>query len=129
MIYFVNCPSRYLFYMGRIQAIQLEYSDSYQRLMMAARKAPQDRAPGFTRLIYKLVVLVQLLMGEIPERRFVDLISDIGAYIIILSILITLIGMFYSFYCPNSSFLTIHLFNSLLVSSIKLNCGMLLNRI
>jgi 26S proteasome regulatory subunit N3 len=54
--------------MGRVQAIQLEYSDSYQRLMMAARKAPQDCAPGFTCMVYRLAVLVQLLMGDIPER-------------------------------------------------------------
>lgn len=59
---------RYLYYMGRVQAIQLEYSDSYQRLMMAARKAPQDCAPGFTCMVYRLAVLVQLLMGDIPER-------------------------------------------------------------
>lgn len=59
---------RYLYYMGRIQAVQLEYSEAYQRLMMAARKAPQGYAGGFTRLVYKLAVIVQLLMGEIPER-------------------------------------------------------------
>jgi len=59
---------RYLYYMGRIQAVQLEYSEAYQRLMMAARKAPQGYAGGFQRIVYKLVVIVQLLMGEIPER-------------------------------------------------------------
>lgn len=59
---------RYLYYMGRIQAIQLEYSDAYQRLMMALRKAPQDIAQGFIQMVYKLVVIVQLLMGDIPER-------------------------------------------------------------
>eukprot|EP01038_Epipyxis_sp_PR26KG_P014909 gene14909-20055_t len=59
---------RYLYYIGRIQAIQLEYSDSYQRLMMAARKAPQGSAVGFSVMIHKLAVLVQLLMGDIPER-------------------------------------------------------------
>mmetsp|Transcript_11459 Transcript_11459/g.11482 ORF Transcript_11459/g.11482 Transcript_11459/m.11482 type:complete len:501 (+) Transcript_11459:101-1603(+) len=59
---------RYLYSMGRIQAIQLEYSGAYLRLMMSARKAPQDIALGFTRSVYKLAVLVQLLMGDIPER-------------------------------------------------------------
>jgi 26S proteasome regulatory subunit N3 len=59
---------RYLYYMGRIQAIQLEYSEAYQRLAMAARKAPPGTAGGFTRDVHKLIVLVQLLMGEIPER-------------------------------------------------------------
>lgn len=60
---------RYLYYMGRIQAIQLEYSEAYQRLMMAARKAPPGNTAGaFTRDVHKLIVIVQLLMGEIPER-------------------------------------------------------------
>jgi 26S proteasome regulatory subunit N3 len=59
---------RYLYYMGRIQAVQLEYSEAYQRLMMAARKAPQGYAGGFSRIVHKLAVIVQLLMGEIPER-------------------------------------------------------------
>jgi 26S proteasome regulatory subunit N3 len=35
---------RYLYYMGRVQATQLEYSDAYQRLMMAVRKVlPKPR--------------------------------------------------------------------------------------
>jgi 26S proteasome regulatory subunit N3 len=59
---------RYLYYIGRLQAIQLEYSDAYGKLMMSARKAPQEVAGGFTRTVYKLAVIVQLLMGEIPER-------------------------------------------------------------
>ena len=66
---------RYLYYMGRIQAVQLEYSDAYQRLMMASRKAPQDIAQGFTIVINKLAVIVQLLMGEIPERRIFNQIE------------------------------------------------------
>lgn len=59
---------RFLYYMGRIQAIQLEYSAAYQRLMMAVRKAPQGAANEFTSMAYKLAVIVQLLMGDIPER-------------------------------------------------------------
>jgi 26S proteasome regulatory subunit N3 len=60
---------RYLFSMGRIQAIQLEYSEAYLRLTTAARKAPQDdSAKGFAITVHKLTVIVQLLMGEIPER-------------------------------------------------------------
>lgn len=59
---------RYLYYIGRIQATQLEYSEAYQRLMMAARKAPQGYASGFTVMVNKLIVIVQLLMGDIPER-------------------------------------------------------------
>lgn len=60
---------RFLYYMGRILAIQLEYSAAYQRLMMAVRKAPQGGpANEFTSMAYKLAVIVQLLMGDIPER-------------------------------------------------------------
>ncbi len=59
---------RYLYYMGRILAIRLEYSNAYQRLMTAMRKAPQEMATGFTQQVQKLIVLVQLLMGEVPDR-------------------------------------------------------------
>jgi 26S proteasome regulatory subunit N3 len=59
---------RFLYYMGRIQAIQLEYADSYKRLMWAARKSPQDTGLGFQRVVIKLTIIVQLLLGEIPER-------------------------------------------------------------
>jgi 26S proteasome regulatory subunit N3 len=59
---------RYLFSMGRIQAIQLEYSEAYLRLTTAARKAPQDdSAKGFAITVHKLTVIVQLLMGEIQQ--------------------------------------------------------------
>ena len=59
---------RFLFYMARIQVVQLEYADAYKRLLWAARKAPQDTALGFSRMVVKLTIIVQLLMGEIPER-------------------------------------------------------------
>lgn len=59
---------RYLYYLGRVQAVQLEYSAAYQRLTVAARKAPQDHSVGFSREVHKLTILVQLLMGDVPER-------------------------------------------------------------
>jgi 26S proteasome regulatory subunit N3 len=59
---------RYLYSMGRIQAVQLEYSDAFLRLSMALRKAPQDIAIGFNITVQKLLIIVQLLMGDIPER-------------------------------------------------------------
>lgn len=59
---------RYLYYLGRIQAIQLDYSEAYLRLTMAMRKVPQDTAAGFSIATQKLGILVQLLMGDIPER-------------------------------------------------------------
>ncbi|GAM26028.1 hypothetical protein SAMD00019534_092030 [Acytostelium subglobosum LB1] len=64
-----NQYARYLYYLGRIKAIQLEYSESYTFLNQAIRKAPQNSASGFKRTVYKLLCIVQLLMGEIPERN------------------------------------------------------------
>lgn len=63
-----NQYCRYVYYVGRTHAIQLEYSRAYSMLLMALRKAPQDHAFGFMKAVTKLMVLVQLLMGGIPER-------------------------------------------------------------
>ena len=57
---------RYLYYTGRIQALQLDYTDAHTKLMQSQRKARQQ--PGFRVEIQKLAVLVQLLMGEVPDR-------------------------------------------------------------
>lgn len=59
---------RFLYYMGRIHAVQTDYVDSYKRLMWAARKAPQEVGVAFLKEVNKLTIIVQLLMGEIPER-------------------------------------------------------------
>jgi 26S proteasome regulatory subunit N3 len=64
-----NQWARYLYYCGRIQAIQLDYTASYAHLTNALRKALTTRATaGFQQAVYKVAVIVQLLMGEIPER-------------------------------------------------------------
>lgn len=62
--------ARYLFYIGQIKAVQLEYSDSHSKLMQAIRKAPQGAsiALGFKLAAYKLAIIVELLMGGIPDR-------------------------------------------------------------
>jgi len=60
--------AQYLYYTGQINAIQLHYSDAYNNLTLALRKAPQTAALGFRQSAQKLLVIVQLLMGEIPER-------------------------------------------------------------
>ncbi|GAB4816156.1 hypothetical protein N2152v2_003202 [Parachlorella kessleri] len=59
--------ARYLYYLGRIRAIQLEYTDAKDCLQQAARKAP-PAARGFRVTVHKWLVLVRLLLGEIPER-------------------------------------------------------------
>ncbi|KAG8364424.1 hypothetical protein BUALT_Bualt19G0127300 [Buddleja alternifolia] len=58
---------RYLFYLGKIRTIQLEYTDAKESLLQAARKAPIS-ALGFRILCNKWAVIVRLLLGEIPER-------------------------------------------------------------
>uniref|UniRef100_A0A7N0U5I6 PCI domain-containing protein n=1 Tax=Kalanchoe fedtschenkoi TaxID=63787 RepID=A0A7N0U5I6_KALFE len=59
--------SRYLFYLGKIRTIQLEYTDAKDSLLQAARKAPVA-ALGFRVQCNKWAIIVRLLLGEIPER-------------------------------------------------------------
>ncbi|KAL5856132.1 hypothetical protein ACOSQ3_005966 [Xanthoceras sorbifolium] len=58
---------RYLFYLGKIRTIQLEYTDAKESLLQAARKAPVA-ALGFRVQCNKWAIIVRLLLGEIPER-------------------------------------------------------------
>lgn len=60
--------ARYLFYTGRIKAIQLEYSEAHKNLVQAIRKAPQNEAVGFKQIAQKFAVVVELLLGEIPDK-------------------------------------------------------------
>jgi 26S proteasome regulatory subunit N3 len=43
--------ARYLYYYGRIKAIQLEYSEAHKNLVQALRKAPQHEAIGFKQIV------------------------------------------------------------------------------
>lgn len=61
--------ARYLYYLGKIHTVQLHYSEAYANLSQALRKAPQTAAVGFRQQANKLLVIVQLLMGDIPERQ------------------------------------------------------------
>ncbi|KAJ3192540.1 26S proteasome non-ATPase regulatory subunit [Irineochytrium annulatum] len=64
-----NQQARYLYYLGRIKAIQLDYTASHQHLLQAIRKAPENpKTAGFQQAVNKLAIIVQLLTGEIPER-------------------------------------------------------------
>ncbi len=60
--------ARYLYYLGLIKAIQLEYSEAHSCLMQAIRKAPQQGGLGFRLAATKAAVVVELLIGEIPDR-------------------------------------------------------------
>ncbi|CAG9797756.1 unnamed protein product [Chironomus riparius] len=61
--------ARFLYYLGRIKAAKLEYSVAHKHLIQALRKAPQHAAVGFRQTVQKLVIVVELLLGDIPERQ------------------------------------------------------------
>lgn len=61
--------ARYLFYLGRIRAVQLSYTEAHTHLQQAIRRAPSSKlAPGFYQTVHKFFIVVELLMGDIPER-------------------------------------------------------------
>jgi 26S proteasome regulatory subunit N3 len=65
-----NQIARYLYYLGRIRAIQLQYTDAHGHLIGATRKSPSSHsARGFYQASHKLLVVVELLMGDIPDRE------------------------------------------------------------
>lgn len=47
----------------------MEYSEAQARLIQAQRKSPEIGALGFRVQVQKLLILVELLMGEIPSRQ------------------------------------------------------------
>ncbi|KAJ5668004.1 uncharacterized protein N7477_006574 [Penicillium maclennaniae] len=64
-----NQIARYLYYLGRIRAIQLQYTEAHSHLIGATRKSPTSHsARGFYQSSHKLLVVVELLMGDIPDR-------------------------------------------------------------
>ncbi|OGE54263.1 hypothetical protein PENARI_c006G05817 [Penicillium arizonense] len=64
-----NQIARYLYYLGRIRAIQLQYTEAHSHLIGATRKSPASPvARGFYQASHKLLVVVELLMGDIPDR-------------------------------------------------------------
>lgn len=62
----VEEDSRYLYYLGKINAVNMNYSDSFSNLTNSLRKAPTG-AKGFIATIEKLQMIVELLMGDIPN--------------------------------------------------------------
>lgn len=61
--------ARFLYYLGRIKAARLEYSLAHKHLVQAMRKAPQNAAVGFRQTVQKFLIVVELLLGDIPERQ------------------------------------------------------------
>jgi len=84
-----NQLCRYLYYCGRISALRLEYTDAFTKLGQAQRKTPiygtstgdslttaedlnityNDGNLLFRLATTKLLLIVQLLLGEIPDRK------------------------------------------------------------
>ncbi|KAG1876922.1 PCI domain-containing protein [Suillus tomentosus] len=61
--------ARYHYSLGRIKAVQLNYTAAHTNLQQAIRRAPAAKtAPGFYQVVHKLFVIVELLMGDIPDR-------------------------------------------------------------
>eukprot|EP01105_Mastigella_eilhardi_P015861 TRINITY_DN362_c2_g1_i1.p1 TRINITY_DN362_c2_g1~~TRINITY_DN362_c2_g1_i1.p1 ORF type:complete len:499 (-),score=191.20 TRINITY_DN362_c2_g1_i1:187-1560(-) len=60
--------TRYLYYQGKIRAIELDYTAAFRLLQQALRKTQQVSSRGFHVAASKLSVIVQLLLGDIPER-------------------------------------------------------------
>ncbi|KAF7723693.1 26S proteasome non-ATPase regulatory subunit [Apophysomyces ossiformis] len=64
-----NQAARYAYYLGRIKALQLDYTAAHTYLTQAIRKAPQNNVTaGFQQTVHKFFIVVQLLMGDLPER-------------------------------------------------------------
>ncbi|KAH7647786.1 hypothetical protein FG379_000412 [Cryptosporidium bovis] len=63
--------ARYLYYCGRIHAAQLDYSTAFSNLTQSNRKIPRTKGRGslnFNLSVQKFSIVVQLLMGEVPDR-------------------------------------------------------------
>ncbi|EGV66068.1 26S proteasome non-ATPase regulatory subunit [Yamadazyma tenuis] len=62
--------ARYYYYVARIHAIQLNYSLANECCITAIRKAPQTKfSVGFIQSATKLSIIIELLMGDIPELK------------------------------------------------------------
>ncbi|KAI4464795.1 26s proteasome non-atpase regulatory subunit 3/cop9 signalosome complex subunit 3 [Holotrichia oblita] len=75
--------ARFLYYLGRIKAARLEYSIAHKHLVQAMRKAPQNAAIGFRQTVQKFLIVVELLLGDIPERqifRQASMRHSLGSY-------------------------------------------------
>ena len=73
--------SRYLFYLGRIDSIQMNYSDAFKNLTNSLRKAPEKTADGFKIIVQKLLIIVEMLMGEVPDLSSFNSCSFVSSII------------------------------------------------
>lgn len=62
--------ARYLYYVAKVRAVQLDYTSANEYLTNAIRKVDANPSTaGFLQAVHKLNIIVQLLIGEIPEKR------------------------------------------------------------
>ena len=62
--------ARYYYYLARINAVQLDYTTAHECVIAAIRKSPQTKLTnGFMQAATKLNIIIELLMGEIPELK------------------------------------------------------------
>lgn len=62
--------ARYYYYLAKLNAIQLNYSGANEYVIAAIRKTPQTNlANGFIQAATKLSIVIELLMGDIPELQ------------------------------------------------------------
>uniref|UniRef100_A0A0N4WEL3 PCI domain-containing protein n=1 Tax=Haemonchus placei TaxID=6290 RepID=A0A0N4WEL3_HAEPC len=62
-----NDLARFLYYQGRIKALQLDYTAAAGYFLQAMRKAPQEAAIGFKQNVQKWVIVIGLLQFEKDE--------------------------------------------------------------
>jgi 26S proteasome regulatory subunit N3 len=58
---------KYLYNTGRIKAVRRDYAEALEMLNQALRKSP-DVAKGFKIQCQKVAIVVELLLGDIPNR-------------------------------------------------------------
>ena len=44
----------------------MKYNEAYSRVLQALRKAPDAQATGFKAGVYKVMIICELFIGEIP---------------------------------------------------------------
>ncbi len=71
--------SRYLYYLGRINSIQMNYSQAFIDLTNSMRKAPEKCGQGFKTIVQKILIIVELLMGEVPDVKTFSNIKDLSS--------------------------------------------------
>lgn len=69
-----------MYYTGRVKAVRRDYADALTSLNQAIRKSP-DNAKGFKIQCQKVAIVVELLLGDIPNREiFSDALIFTNAY-------------------------------------------------